>query len=357
MEEVAVAVEEDLCNSVIQHENYDLNLHITALFVVLIFSFLGTCIPLLFQKKFTTNHILFQAAKLFGAGVILSTAWVHMQTEAYESFANTCLPEVYQKFSGFASLFAMIGIIFTHFIQILANQVMFAIVQKQKSHSHLPKLAMNHKKETSMDSLPSPETIPSPEEVECRAHDSHVGHAHEHVIDRHDHGHDHSHGGAIMHSSHITVYMLEFGIAFHSILIGIALGVTSENFQSLFTALVFHQFFEGIALSSVVAEANFEKKTMAMLITIFYTITTPIGIAIGIGIHEHFNENATGIVLLTGIMDALSAGILIYDCIVNIAGPHFQGTFFRKAGVISQMTQFFSFWLGCAIMAVIGLWA
>ena len=83
-----------------------------------------------------------------------------------------------------------------------------------------------------------------------------------------EHGHNHSHGGAILHSDSLNAYLLELGIASHSIIIGIALGVARDEFISLFIALVFHQFFEGIALSAVVMEAQM-KKTAVLMMVIF----------------------------------------------------------------------------------------
>ena len=46
--------------------------------------------------------------------------------------------------------------------------------------------------------------------------------------------------------------VLETGIAFHSVLIGIALGVSDSpcTIRPLLAALTFHQFFEGVALGS-----------------------------------------------------------------------------------------------------------
>ncbi len=54
--------------------------------------------------------------------------------------------------------------------------------------------------------------------------------------------------------------MLELGIALHSVLIGVALGVagTPAAAKPLAAALVFHQSFEGFALGSAIAEAGHE---------------------------------------------------------------------------------------------------
>lgn len=72
-------------------------------------------------------------------------------------------------------------------------------------------------------------------------------------IDQHHHhyqeiGHSHAHGLELLEESQrrVSTYILEAGVAAHSIIIGISLGVSSgTEFTSLLTALAFHQFFEG----------------------------------------------------------------------------------------------------------------
>lgn len=62
------------------------------------------------------------------------------------------------------------------------------------------------------------------------------------------------------HVCSIWLQVLELGIALHSVLIGVALGVSQEPeaARPLAAALVFHQFFEGFALGGAVAEAGHE---------------------------------------------------------------------------------------------------
>lgn len=48
----------------------------------------------------------------------------------------------------------------------------------------------------------------------------------------------------------VAIFILEFGIIFHSIFIGLTLAVTGEGFIPLYVVLVFHQTFEGIGLGS-----------------------------------------------------------------------------------------------------------
>ena len=166
--------------------------------------------------------------------------------------------------------------------------------------------------------------------------------------------------------------------------------IFAEEFKTLFIALCFHQFFEGLALSTVVLDADIKRRAVAIGMVIFYSFTTPIGIALGIALsqtckltrcwsllaknfalpladhrfksslfpaHSTVNENATTALISTGVLDALSAGILLYDGLANIIVPHFQSKNFRGAAVKAQGAQFFSLWLGAFVMAVIGRWA
>lgn len=57
----------------------------------------------------------------------------------------------------------------------------------------------------------------------------------------------------------MCLQVLETGIAFHSVLIGIALGVSNSpcTIRPLLAALTFHQFFEGVALGSCLLQVSF----------------------------------------------------------------------------------------------------
>lgn len=63
--------------------------------------------------------------------------------------------------------------------------------------------------------------------------------------------------------------MLLFGLTFHSLFVGIALGVAGDD-VSLFLAILFHQFFEGLALGARVARANFKSKAHVWILDILY---------------------------------------------------------------------------------------
>ncbi|KAH6559847.1 hypothetical protein BASA62_000324 [Batrachochytrium salamandrivorans] len=102
---------------------------------------------------------------------------------------------------------------------------------------------------------------------------------------------------------------------------------------------------------------RFQEMEHDILMVIFYTLTTPFGIAIGILIQQSYNANATATLLSTGILDALSAGILIYDVLVNVVAPHFTADNFHNASPIFKFIQLVTMYMGCATMSLIGYWA
>jgi len=127
------------------------------------------------------------------------------------------------------------------------------------------------------------------------------------------HDHHHHHGGLVIskvHQRRLTTYLLELGIAMHSVVIGVSLGVTSgPEFIPLLIAICFHQLCEGLALGSTVAQSVFQNKFLIFLLSAVYGVTTPLGVAIGMGIRNSYNANSASSLLVEGIFDSVSAGV------------------------------------------------
>jgi zinc transporter 1/2/3 len=158
----------------------------------------------------------------------------------------------------------------------------------------------------------------------------------------------------------IGTYLLEFGIAVHSVLIGLTLGTTTDSFVALFIALCFHQFFEAIALGAQIANLKSTSIRSAIFLILFFSFTTPVGIAIGIGVHAGtYNPQSVSSLLVTGILDSFAAGILIYVALVNLItadmGVNAHG--FHSLRTRLKWLYFIALYLGVAIMAIIGRWA
>jgi zinc transporter 1/2/3 len=60
-----------------------------------------------------------------------------------------------------------------------------------------------------------------------------------------------------------------------------------------------------------------------ILAAILFGIMTPIGIAIGLGVRHTYNPDSTTASIVSGILDSLSAGILIYTGLVEASSLSF----------------------------------
>ncbi|KAF9217711.1 hypothetical protein BGZ59_000629 [Podila verticillata] len=158
----------------------------------------------------------------------------------------------------------------------------------------------------------------------------------------------------------LNTYILEFGIALHSVIIGISLGsTTGPDFVGLLVALLFHQFFEGIALGGRIATLEFHLRSLKpWLLSAWFACSTPLGVAIGIAIRFSYDDESVKALITQGVFDACSAGILLYTALVQLMSAEMtnnQG--FRKTSVGNQICHFVALWCGAAVMAVLGKWA
>ena len=53
---------------------------------------------------------------------------------------------------------------------------------------------------------------------------------------------------------------------------------------------------------------------------LLFAVTTPIGIAIGLGIREPYDPGSATASVVSGVLDAFSAGVLIYTGLVEVRG-------------------------------------
>lgn len=123
----------------------------------------------------------------------------------------------------------------------------------------------------------------------------------------------------------LQVFLLEMGILFHSVFIGMALSVTvGSPFIVLLIAIAFHQTFEGLALGSRIATLKWKKSAFQPWLMAFaYGLTTPIGQAIGLATHTLYSPDSPTGLLMVGIMNAISSGLLVFAGLVELLAEDF----------------------------------
>lgn len=119
--------------------------------------------------------------------------------------------------------------------------------------------------------------------------------------------------------------LLEAGILFHSVFIGMAISVaTGPAFVVFLVAISFHQSFEGLALGSRIAAIQFPKNSIRpWLMVLAYGFTTPLGQAIGLIVHKMYDPASMGGLLVVGFMNAISSGLLLYAGLVQLLAEDF----------------------------------
>lgn len=141
----------------------------------------------------------------------------------------------------------------------------------------------------------------------------------------------------------ISLFILEFGIIFHSIFIGLTLAVSGKEFITLYVVIVFHQAFEGLGLGARLSMVPFPNKWTPYLMGLGYGITTPLAIGIGLGARSTLDPTSQTALMLNGIFDAISAGILLYTGLVELMAHEFLFSPTLKSAKISYIMMAFVF--------------
>lgn len=146
-------------------------------------------------------------------------------------------------------------------------------------------------------------------------------------------------------SANIT--LLEGGILFHSVFVGMTISITIDGFIILLIALVFHQAFEGLGLGSRIAAVPYPKKSIRPWILVFaFGTTAPLGQAIGLIARNTYDPNSAFGLIIVGVFNAISSGLLIYAALVDLLAEDFLS---EEAGrVLTTKTRIAAF---CLVLA------
>ncbi|UPX11613.1 uncharacterized protein EKO05_0002210 [Ascochyta rabiei] len=154
--------------------------------------------------------------------------------------------------------------------------------------------------------------------------------------------------------------LLEAGILFHSVFIGMALSVaTGTSFIVLLVAISFHQTFEGFALGSRISAIRFPVGSpKPWFMALAYGTTTPVGQAIGLAIHTLYDPFSQTGLLMVGFMNAISSGLLLFAGLVELLAEDFLSdeSYVTLQGK-RRLQACGSVVAGALLMALVGAWA
>ncbi|KAF8393538.1 hypothetical protein HHK36_021782 [Tetracentron sinense] len=305
----------------------------------------GIAIPLVGKKRsfLRTDGNLFFAAKAFAAGVILATGFVHMLPGGSSALSDPCLPKTpWSKFP-FSGFIAMMASLATLVVEFVGTQYYERKLERRRASDELGR-------DGSLDTVSSMGIVPAERVQEkdrngnvfgeeegggmhilgIHAHAAHHRHSHPHGqkacdghVSSHSHSHSHSHSrgfadgdkeGGIRHV--VVSQILELGIVSHS-----------AQFKTLSTTLM----------------------------ACFFVITTPAGIGIGTGLSLFYNPDSPRALVVEGILDSVSAGILVYMALVDLIAADFLSKR-MSCNVRLQVVSYIALFLGAGLMSSLAIW-
>lgn len=153
---------------------------------------------------------------------------------------------------------------------------------------------------------------------------------------------------------------------FDGTVIGLTLVVAGDSFfKTLFVVIIFHQIFEGLALGTAIASLPSPASTSShpvrlrqkILMAAAFTLITPIGMAIGIGVLNTFNGNDPSTIIAIATLDAFSAGILLWVGLVELWAHEWMHGGLATAPLGRVLVGGSSLVTGMALMSLLGKWA
>lgn len=104
----------------------------------------------------------------------------------------------------------------------------------------------------------------------------------------------------------MNITLLEGGILFHSVFVGMTVSITIEGFVVLLVAILFHQMFEGLGLGSRIAAVPYPKGSIRPWLLVFaFGTTAPIGQAIGLIARNSYDPNSAFGLIIVGIFNSM----------------------------------------------------
>lgn len=333
-------------------------LKLLAIAVILVTGAAGVSVPVLYtrhSKALKSHSSLLSLVKCFAAGVILSTGFVHVLPEAFAALSSNCLPKRPWKDFPFAGMVAMAGALATLAVDILADR-------HSQTGSYIRVKSDDNQTKFKDTEMGKASVFP------VRCCDAGAGNGEE------------INGGLALaqkaaalpleDSSGEDLYVqqrqklvskvLEIGIIFHSVIIGITLGMSQNRctIAPLVAALGFHQFFEGMGLGGCIALADFGTNVTVMMCVLF-SVTTPLGIMAGMVMNfiSGYDENDPKALILEGLFGSASSGILVYMALVDLIAAEFLNNKKLKSNSFLMSAAYVLLVLGAGSMSLLALWA
>ena len=298
-----------------------LGLRLSSIFVIFVGSLLGATFPISAtrHKNIGVPWWALFVAKYFGSGVIVATAFIHvghnllkpllsmefarestttkantrqLLAPAHEALTDPCLTGPITKYSWVEGI-CLMSVFALFFVELMTLRLTNSGGHGEP-HTHGSQRDATYQApgRISQRDLQEITTTPS-ESLASNGQKTHVQ-----VQDIEAHHLTESYAAQMT-----GVFILEFGVVFHSVFIGLTLAVAGKEFNTLYVVLVFHQTFEGLALGSRFASIDWpkSKRWTPYALGIGYAFSTPTAIAVGLGVRSTFHPGSATALITNGV--------------------------------------------------------
>ncbi|EJS43846.1 zrt1p [Saccharomyces arboricola H-6] len=329
--------------------NGNLGARISSVFVILFVSTFFTMFPLISKnvKKLKIPLYAYSFAKYFGSGVIIATAFIHLMDPAYSVIGgNSCVGQ-----TGNWALYSWCPAIMLASLTFTFLTDLFSSVWVERKYGVAHDHTHDDIKETVVDDAANTSTENA---TTHRSYDD------KNKVEFYEDSDASSLDTVQSFQTQFYAFLiLEFGVIFHSVMIGLNLGSTGKEFATLYPVLVFHQSFEGLGIGARLSAIEFpkSKRWWPWALCVAYGLTTPVCVAIGLGVRTKYVSGSYTASVISGVLDAISAGILLYTGLVELLARDFLFNPNRTKDLRELSFDVICTLFGAGIMALIGKWA
>ncbi|SPO05461.1 related to plasma membrane zinc ion transporter [Cephalotrichum gorgonifer] len=393
---LAIYRRSDACESGgVGGEAYDVPLHVGALVIIMSVSTLACMFPML-AKRFPVLRIprtFFFIVRHFGTGVLIATAFIHLLPTAFISLGNPCLSTFWTNdYPAMPGAIALAGVFFVVVIEMVfsparqfahcrpgasalrsSSRMVVSESEGEGEAGNRSRVSLDdiqvgtpdERRSVEMSTLNVDQLSPGAPFTPGDAAGVGAKGVGDTALPRGGDVEVLTHGHVLtpeqkMKKEVLQCVLLEIGILFHSVFIGMALSVAVGNqFVVLLIAIAFHQTFEGMALGSRIADIDWTSHPQRpWFMALAYGLTTPIGQAIGLATHSLYNPDSAFGLVLVGTMNAISSGLLVYASLVELLAVDFLSdesweTLRGKRRVVACLIVL----AGAFSMGLVGAWA
>ncbi|MCJ1394333.1 high-affinity Zn(2+) transporter zrt1 [Xylographa bjoerkii] len=319
---------------------------VSILFVIFIVSTVFTALPVVAKRvrwmKIPLYVYLF--IRYFGANTILATALIHlldsangrMGPDTYDGIIGNWTPYSWYTAIVLMSIIVIctVGFGAQHLIEVqYGAQQQTEIREDIKSiipllHKHKGDNAMPQNDRHAYSSIElNPYVRPNDNGTDLalakavRAYEKQIS-----AIGFYDEDKEHQIACARSAKQQITAFLtLEFRVLFHSVIVGLTLGIIRNKFSSLYWILLFRQPLEGLGIGARLCAVAFKRGSwLPWILCALYALTTPVGITVGLAVHNTYDPGSFTAGVVAGVLDSMSTGSLIYTGLMELLAAEFM---------------------------------